>query len=141
MTTRPDNPLGAPPEYFDGIIQGISADRANFLAEFVPSLFHTAPSTAIAGWIAGLGMNASMRATVRGLEEARDRDLRPGLSAIRIPTLIMHGIHDQVVPFAFAEEQQRLIAGSTLVPFQNSSHALFYEEQDRLNDELAAFAT
>jgi len=135
-----DNPNGMPLEMFEGMLQGILADRSGFFAAFTPSMFHRPVSDAYAGWFNTIVTSGSLRATIRGLEEARDRDLREELTGIDVATTIIHGVHDQVVPFAFAEQQQRLIVGSTLVPFEDSGHGLFADEADRLTNELARIA-
>jgi hypothetical protein len=54
--------------------------------------------------------------------------------------LICHGVFDQVVPFQLAEIQLGAITGSRLVRFENSGHAMMYEERDKLAGELARFA-
>jgi pimeloyl-ACP methyl ester carboxylesterase len=101
--------------------------------------FHTTASPQFYGWLEGIRLEASPHATVRGLEELRDRDLRGELKDIEIPTKIFHGVHDLVVPFQLAEEQHRLVKNSVIVPFYNSGHGLFYDERDKLNNELAQF--
>ena len=97
----------------------------------------------LAGGAAATGdlvLAASPRATIRGAEETRDADLRPELEAIRIPTAIFHGVHDQVVPFELAAtEQQRLIPGATLVPFDDSGHGPFLDDKDKGVADLAVF--
>lgn len=141
MTARPDNPKGIPPQVFDEFVQADLADRARFKHDFGAAFFHHPVSPELARWFEDMGMEVSAWASVRALEELRDRDLRPEMGRIRIPTRIFHGVHDRVVPFALgAEEQQRTIAGSTVVRFENSGHALFYEERDKLTEELARFA-
>jgi pimeloyl-ACP methyl ester carboxylesterase len=135
-----DNPHGLPTDSFDGIIQGVLAERPGFFNAFIPNLFATTPSAAYLAWFERLVLRASLHATVRGAEEGRDRDLRPELGSIKTPTRIFHGIQDQLVPIALGKELQRSIAGATLVPFEQSGHGLFLDERDRLTDELAAFA-
>ena len=61
------------------------------------------------------------------------------LEAIQVPTLIIHGFHDQVVPFKLGEIQQRMIRNSRLVPFEFSGHGTFYEQRDLFNDVLQRF--
>ena len=139
LLVKPDNPQGLPPQVFDGILQGIAADRPAFFSAYIPNLFVHPVSAAYGRWFEDVVLAASPYATLRGIEEGRDRDLRHELAAIRIPTRIFHGVKDQVVPFAFAEMQQRLIAGATLVRFEQSGHGLFLDEKDKLTDELAKF--
>ena len=47
---------------------------------------------------------------------------------------------DQIIPYSIAEAQVKLIKGATLVPFENSGHAIFWDEKDRLVEELDKFA-
>ncbi|MDF2686209.1 MAG: alpha/beta superfamily hydrolase [Clostridia bacterium] len=58
---------------------------------------------------------------------------------IKVPTLILHGIHDMVCPFPLAEAQKQGIKNSKIVPFENSGHGLFYEQRDKFNKELTEF--
>jgi hypothetical protein len=48
-------------------------------------------------------------------------------------------VHDRVVSFQLAEEQHRLIRDSLIIPFYNSGHGLFYDEGDKLSEELDLF--
>jgi len=61
------------------------------------------------------------------------------MEAIHVPTLIIHGIHDKVVPFQLGEIQQRMIRNSRLVPFELSGHGVFYDQKDEFNALLARF--
>ena len=69
----------------------------------------------------------------------RDFDLTADLSRIQVPTLIVHGIHDQVIPFSQAEEMRRIIPQSQLVPFMYSGHGSFYDERDKFNQLMQEF--
>jgi non-heme chloroperoxidase len=61
------------------------------------------------------------------------------LETIHIPTLIIHGIHDKIVPFELGEIQHQYIRSSTLVPFQFSGHGSFYDQMDEFNKVLVDF--
>ncbi len=163
MVAGSDNPKGVPREVFDVLIEGDLADRAKAKRTFAQLAFHNYPyltllqllyrsrsvtasvaadyhvSDELSTWFEQMGMEASPQASVRGLEELRDRDLRGELSAIRVPTQIFHGVHDRVVPFALGEEQQSLIEGAKVVRFEYSGHGVFYQEKDKLNEELMRF--
>ena len=58
---------------------------------------------------------------------------------ICVPTLITHGIHDKVCLFPLAMQQHYLIDNSRLIKFENSGHALFYDEKDKFNREVLCF--
>ena len=66
-------------------------------------------------------------------------DLRPSLGAIRAPTLILAGRQDWICAPEFSEEIHRLVPGSRLVIFENSSHSLRLDEPEGLRREIAAF--
>jgi proline iminopeptidase len=66
-------------------------------------------------------------------------DLRPQLAAIKAPTLIIAGRHDWICAPEFSEEIHRLIPGSVLHIFEDSSHSVRVDEPDRLRSEIAAF--
>jgi pimeloyl-ACP methyl ester carboxylesterase len=128
-----------PPKALDPFIQGVLADRAKLVQSLAALFFFNPVSPEFSEWLGDLGLDASPLAALRGLEEVQTRDLTSELRTIPIPTLICHGVHDQVVPFALAQQQQQLIRGSMLVPFENSGHGLFFDEKDLLNRQLAAF--
>lgn len=139
FSRRGDNPHGIPLEEIEDILMAALIDRSKLARDLGLVNFHTKVSPQFYRWLEGIRMEASPHATMRGLEELRDRDLREELKDIEIPTRIFHGLHDQVVPFPLAEEQQRLIKDSLIVPFHDSGHGLFYDERDKLNYELAQF--
>ncbi len=68
-------------------------------------------------------------------------DLRPELARIKAPTLILAGRHDWICAPEFSEEIHRLIPGSKLEIFENSSHSLRSDEPQRLIDAIAKFAS
>ena len=69
----------------------------------------------------------------------RHFDLRPEVAAIRVPTLILAGRHDWICPPAFSEELHRLIPGSQLRVFEDSSHTIRADEPAALNEAIRAF--
>ncbi len=66
-------------------------------------------------------------------------DLRPELAAIRVPTLIIGGRHDWICPPEFSQEIHRLIAGSQLEIFEDSSHSVRADEPERLLQVIRDF--
>jgi proline iminopeptidase len=69
----------------------------------------------------------------------RDFDLRPELARITAPTLILAGRHDWICPPEFSEEIHRLIPGSTLRIFEDSSHSIRVDEPEALRAAIAGF--
>ena len=66
-------------------------------------------------------------------------DLRPELAAIRAPTLVIAGRHDWICAPEFSEEIHRLVPGSTLRIFEESSHSIRIDEPERLRREILEF--
>lgn len=141
LTEKPDFPEGIDPGIVDELIEGARNDRAAMNAEFGDMLFHTQPSDELKQWLWSLAMEASPRATAASAATFRDADLRADMDGISVPTLICHGVHDEICPFdVTADVLHDGIANADLVRFEESGHGLFYEERGKLNDELAAFA-
>ena len=103
------------------------------------TLSPTSLSPGIAAWLGGIEMQSSAYAMEQALIALRDEDLRGDLPKIKIPTLILHAKQDKIVAYALAEQMNKGIAGSKLVPFEKSGHASFVEEKDKFNEELIKF--
>lgn len=99
----------------------------------------TSISPGIGAWLGGIEMQSSPYAMEQALIALRDEDLRGDLPKIKIPTLILHAKEDKIVAFALAEQMNKAIAGSQLVPFDKSGHASFLEEKDKFNAEFIKF--
>lgn len=111
-------------------------DRANMLRGVRDMFFFQYITKPLSDWFQQMGMQAAGWSTAAIIVLLRDFDLNADLPSIRVPTLIVHGIHDKVIPFSQAEEMQRQIPQSRLVPFMYSGHGSFYEERDKLNKLL-----
>ena len=61
------------------------------------------------------------------------------LTNIKIPTLILYGVHDTICPYPFAEYMNRTIKNSVLTPLTDGGHGAFYECKDEINKSLEAF--
>jgi pimeloyl-ACP methyl ester carboxylesterase len=94
---------------FDGLMAGIRRDDAHAMRLFIENNFNTKVSEERLRFYERMADTASLRARLRGVEQMRQSDLTSELARIRVPTLILHGVHDRVVPFAAALAQQRLI--------------------------------
>lgn len=128
--------FGRDPIFFDGLVflivnqkdeYAIRQFYNNMLLGMEPEDFQ---------WIQRMLQSGSPEALVGGLEEMRDKDLRDNLREVSVPTRIVSGLTDTLVPVALAEVQHRLIAGATLTHLQ-AGHGLFFEQKDQLNRELA----
>ena len=139
LIRKHDNPGGVPRQLWDKFLELESQDRANFKHVFNRDFFAKPVSMEMQHWLEVIGMQVSAHASLRGLEELGDRDLRQEMVEIKVPTRIFHGVKDKIVPFALAEEQKRMINGAEIVRFLSSGHGLFMDERERLFKELLRF--
>ncbi|URN96563.1 MAG: alpha/beta hydrolase [Candidatus Pristimantibacillus lignocellulolyticus] len=114
-------------------------DRPKMLSDLPAQFFFQYISPPLSDWFFQLGLQAAGWSTAAIMETLRDETVSEDLNKIMVPTLIIHGIHDQVIPFSDAEETNKLIKNSKLVPFQYSGHASFYDERDKFNKLLMEF--
>ncbi len=121
------------------IIQGTYTDRPKMLRDFGDTFFFKHITTAFSDWFFQLGLQAAGWATAAVANTWINEVLFSDLGTINVPTLIIHGIHDKVVPFSLAEVQKQGIKNSKLVPFMYSGHGSFYDERDKFNEELMKF--
>lgn len=136
---RPNFPYGLTKEAVDQFIESTYNDRPLMLQGFGDLFFFRHVTGAFAEWFFHLGLEAAGYSTAAVLVSLRDEVLFDDLGKIRVPTLILHGVHDKVCLFPLALAMNKGIAGSRLVPMELSGHGLFWEERDKLNEEIAAF--
>lgn len=128
-------------EDVDGLINLNNTNRPQLFANFGTIFPANATSVSVGhgAWLGTIQAQASPYAMAQGLKTLRDSDLREDLKKITIPTLILHGKMDKICSFDLAEQMQKGIKNSTLVPFEKSGHALFIEELEKFNTELEKF--
>ncbi len=139
LIRRPQFPYGLERKTVEEIIGGTLQDRPQMLRQFALKFFFQHTSPAFLDWFFQLGLQAAGWATAAIANTWINEELFADLESIRVPTLILHGIHDQVVPFQLGEIQHRMIRHSVLVPIQFSGHGSFYDEKDVFNDLLIQF--
>ncbi|HHW66563.1 alpha/beta fold hydrolase [Defluviitalea raffinosedens] len=140
LVQRPYFPYGVPKEGIEEMIQETYNNRPEMLRRFGQRFFHKFITESFEEWFFQLGLQAAGWATAAIARTwLGEEGLFTDLGKIFVPTLILHGIHDQVCPFALAEAQHRGIRNSKLIPFRDSGHGLFYDEKDRFNQELIKF--
>ncbi|MGG6269859.1 alpha/beta fold hydrolase [Leptolyngbya sp. AN03gr2] len=140
LTKKPDFTQGLDKTPYDDLIAACYRDRAAMNETFAKVTFHSAVSPAFLNSIVNMGMQASPIATIQCLEALRDADLRADLKTVTVSTLICHSRNDQVAPFEItAKVNHEGIQNSTLIEFENSGHGLFFDEKDKLNQELMKF--
>lgn len=139
LTKRPDFPYGLPKEDVTKLIQRTYNDRPKMLRDFGDIFLFQYVTEPLSDWFFELGLQAAGWSTADAAKTFRDESLLSDLDKICVPTLILHGIHDKVCLFPLAEELNKRIKNSKLVPFQYSGHGLFWEEREKFNKELAQF--
>lgn len=139
VVKRPEFPFGLRQEAVTMLVDDTLNDRPKMLREFGDMFFFQYITQPLSDWFFQLGLQASGWATAQCAMTFRDETLFSDLEKIDVPTLILHGIHDKVCQYPLALAMEKGIKNSVLVPFKYSGHALFYEERDKFNKELAEF--
>lgn len=137
---RPDFPYGHTRDEVCGLIEMGYSNRPSLLRTFRSMFFFQYVRSSLEDWFDDLGLQAAGWSTIACLVTLRDSTLFGDLGRIRVPTLILHGVHDRVCPFQLGEMQHQGIRGSVLIPFEQSGHGLFWEQRQKFNSELAGFA-
>ncbi|NLK74723.1 MAG: alpha/beta hydrolase [Clostridiales bacterium] len=139
LIKRPNFPYGADKEGILQIIKDTYNDRPQMLRNFGDRFFFQHITQAFSDWFFGLGLQAAGWATASVAKTWINELLFDDLEAICVPTLIIHGIHDLIVPFKLGEIQHKMIRSSRLVPFEFSGHGSFYDQKDEFNEVLIKF--
>lgn len=109
------------------------------LSDFGDRFFFQYITKPFADWFLKMGLEAASWSTIAIANTWINEQLFSDLEAINVPTLIIHGIHDEIVPFQLGEIQHKYIKNSKLLPFYYSGHGAFYDEKDLFNEELMKF--
>jgi non-heme chloroperoxidase len=146
MVKSPTNPGGLPLEVFDGLRQQLAANRAQFYLDFAGGPFYSynrsgakASQGVIQNWWRQ-GMMGSAKAHYDGIKAFSETDFTDDLKAIDVPTLVMHGDDDQIVPIAdSAPLSAKLLKKSTLKIYPKFPHGMCTTHADIVNPDLLAF--
>jgi len=140
------NPDGLPMEKFDEIRQGCNADRSQFYKDLAGGPFFGAnrPGAKVSrGMIDSFwlqGMQAGAKNTFDCIKAFSETDFTEDLKKFDVPTLIVHGDDDQIVPIgASALHSARLVKNAILKIYAGAPHGLAYTHQEQLNTDLLAF--
>lgn len=139
VTQRPGFPYGVPPDEITQLVNTAYTNRPMMLENFGRIFFFQNIIPRFNDWFFWLGIVAAGWATAQCAETFRDEALFDDLPKISVPTLILHGLHDQVCRYELALAMKNGIRDSKLVPFENSGHGLMCEEKDKFNQELIRF--
>lgn len=132
-------PTGFTAETANHFLKEVLNDRPKMMQDVTDGFFFQYITKPFSDWFLQMGLQAASWSTAAIIVTLRDENLHADLSKIKVPTLIIHGIHDKVIPFAQAEELNQKIRDSQLIPFQYSGHGTFWEERDKFNQLLIQF--
>jgi non-heme chloroperoxidase len=146
MLKTDSNPGGTPLEAFDGIRAAVQADRSAFWKELaVPFYgFNRTGAKASEGlkdsfWLQG--MMAGFPAAYECIKAFSETDFTRDLKEIDVPTLVLHGDDDQIVPIgASALQSSKLIPNARLEVYKGAPHGLCSTMKDKVNADLLKFA-
>ena len=140
------NPGGLPIKAFDDIRAGSTADRSQFYKDIADGPFFGAnrPGSKVSQGIIDTfwlqGMQAGHKNTYDCIKAFSETDFTEDLKKFDVPTLIIHGDDDQIVPIgAAAERSAKLVKNATLKVYAGAPHGLAYTHKDKLNADLLAF--
>ncbi|EQA7821037.1 alpha/beta fold hydrolase, partial [Enterobacter kobei] len=137
-------PQGVDQSVFDGIRDGLRKDRAQFISDFATPFYGTnAGQTVSAGALTqtlNIALLASLKGTIDCVTAFGETDFRPDMAKIDVPTLVIHGSNDQIVPFeSTGKLAAEMIKNATLKVYDNAPHGFALTHQDQLNEDLLAF--
>ncbi|AWH16126.1 alpha/beta hydrolase [Stenotrophomonas sp. ZAC14D2_NAIMI4_7] len=139
-------PKGLPIDVFDGLRAALAANRSQFFLDLPGGPFYgfnrdgaqVVPG-AIQNWWRQ-GMAGSAKAHYEGIKAFSETDFTEDLKAITVPTLVLHGDDDQIVPIdAAARESIKLLANGTLKVYPGYPHGMLTTHADVINPDLLAF--
>jgi non-heme chloroperoxidase len=146
MVKTPANPGGLSIEVFDGLREQLAANRTQFYVEFASGPFYgfnrpgaNASQAVIQNWWRQ-GMMGSAQAQYDGIKAFSETDFTEDLKIIDVPTLVMHGDDDQIVPIGdSALVSVKLLKKGTLKVYEKYPHGMCTTHADRINADLLAF--
>ncbi len=146
MVKTPSNPGGLPIEVFDGFRQQLAANRAQFYLDVASGPFYgfnrpgakVSPAVIQNWW--RQGMMGGAKAHYDGIKAFSETDFTKDLKTVDVPTLVMHGDDDQIVPIAdSALLSAKLLKNGTLRVYPKLSHGMCTTHADVIDTDLLAF--
>ncbi|HEV2194837.1 MAG TPA: alpha/beta hydrolase [Candidatus Acidoferrum sp.] len=140
-----DNPEGVDGSVFEGIQKAITADRYAFFTEFFKNFFNTdvflgkriSEQAVQASW--NVAASASATASLACVPTWHE-DFRKDVARIDVPTLVIHGDADRIVPIhAAGEKTAKLVKGARLATIKDGPHAVNWTHAEEVNAELVSF--
>ncbi|MDA4126591.1 MAG: alpha/beta hydrolase [Thaumarchaeota archaeon] len=145
MVKTPANPGGLPMEAFDQIRAGVLADRSQFFKDLsIPFYGANRPDSKVSQGLRDSfwhqGMMAGHKAVYDCIKQFSETDFTEDLKKMDVPTLILHGDDDQIVPIAdSALLSAKIVKGATLKVIPGAPHGMCSTLKNQVNTELLAF--
>ena len=145
MVRAPSNPEGLPIEVFDKIRAGVAGDRSQYYKELALAFYganrpgaKVSQGTLDQFWF--WSMQAGAKNAYESIKAFSETDFTEDLKKFDVPTLVLHGEDDQIVPVKdSAKKSARLIKGAKEIYYPGAPHGLTATHQDQVNAELLAF--
>jgi non-heme chloroperoxidase len=145
MLKSATNPEGLPMEAFDDLRSSLTKDRSQFYKDLAISFYGANRQGAKVSqgildqfWL--WGMQAGLKNACESIKAFSETDFTENLKKIDVPTLVMHGEDDQIVPVKdSAKKSARLIKGAKEIYYPGAPHGLTATHQDQLNADLLSF--
>ena len=145
MVKTPANPAGLPIEVFDGLRASVQADRAQFFRDLsAPFYGGNRPGSKVSQGLRDSfflqGMIAGFPAAYECIKAFSETDFTEDLKKFDVPTLILHGDDDQIVPIVAAGLlSSKIVKGATLKVYPGAPHGMCSTLKDEINADLLAF--
>lgn len=145
MLKTPSNPGGLPIEAFNQIRESILTDRSQFFKDLAMQFYgYNRPGAKVSEGVINnfwhQGMMASFEAAYNCVKVFSETDLTEDLKKIDVPTLILHGSDDQIVPIAdSALLSAKIIPKATLKVYPGAPHGMFTTHKEQVNKDILAF--
>ncbi|HVX65209.1 MAG TPA: alpha/beta hydrolase [Bryobacteraceae bacterium] len=145
MLKTPANPGGLPIDVFDGLRAGVLADRSQLFKDLSgPFYGANRPNAKVSQglrdsfWLQG--MQAGFKAIFDCIKAFSETDLTEDLKKFNVPTLILHGDDDQIVPIgASAMLSSKIVKGAALKVYPGAPHGICSTHKNEINADLLAF--
>ncbi|MCU1284659.1 MAG: Non-heme chloroperoxidase [Acidobacteriales bacterium] len=145
MVKTKDNPGGLPIEAFDELRSDVRKDRAQFFKDLgAPFYGANRPGATVSQGLRDFfwlqGMQCGLKAAYDCIKVFSETDLTEDLKRIDVPTLILHGDDDQIVPIgASALQSSKIVKGATLKIYKGAPHGIPSVLKDRINEDMLEF--
>jgi non-heme chloroperoxidase len=146
MLKTPANPGGLPKDVFDGLQAQVANNRAQFYRDLPAGPFYgfNRPGAKVSEGIIQnwwrQGMMGGAKAHYDGIVAFSQTDFTPDLKKVSVPTLVMHGDDDQIVPYADSGPlSAKLLKNGILMTYKGFPHGMLTTQADTINADILAF--